>query len=161
MNTRYIVAIFILSLGVSGPAMSQGDDVVHDDEVAEGRAMVQAARDDIVRTELNLNEEETAAFWPVYEEYTAARTDIMNRYTDMISEYIRRYDSGDLSDEYAGQLIDRFFAIKRERLDLREAYLPKFKAVLPVLKVAQFYQLENKIDAEIDVQLAISVPLIE
>jgi hypothetical protein len=131
------------------------------DEVAEGRAMVQAARDEIIRSELYLGDDEMAAFWPVYEEYTATRNVLMDRYTDMISEYIRRYDNADFSDEYADKLIRDFFEIKRARLDLRESYVAKFKEVLPVLKVAQFYQLENKIDADIDSQLAISVPLIE
>ena len=54
MNTRYIVAIIVLSMGMSGPALAQGDDSVHEDEVAEGRAMVQAARDDIVSTTRSL-----------------------------------------------------------------------------------------------------------
>jgi hypothetical protein len=39
--------------------------------------------------------------------------------------------------------------------------LPTFKKSLPALKVARFYQLENKIEAEIDAQLALAVPLIE
>ena len=33
--------------------------------------------------------------------------------------------------------------------------------VPPELKVARFYQLENKMDAELDAQLALFVPLVE
>lgn len=156
-----IVVLAAVSVGAMGPALAQTDAQQRAEEVAEGRAMVQAARDDIVRTELSLSGDEIAAFWPVYEKYTAQRTEIMDRYTDMISDYMRRYNRGDLTDEYADELITTYFAIMQERLDLREAYIPKFKKVLPTLKVAQFYQLENKIDADIDAQLAISVPLIE
>jgi hypothetical protein len=39
--------------------------------------------------------------------------------------------------------------------------VPRFREVLPVLKVARFYQLENKMDAEIDAQLALVIPLVE
>lgn len=85
----------------------------------------------------------------------------MDRYTAMITEYMRRYDSGDLSNEYASDLMETFFGIKQELLDIKKNYLPKFKGVLPALKVARFYQLENKIEAEIDSQLALVVPLIE
>jgi hypothetical protein len=33
--------------------------------------------------------------------------------------------------------------------------------VLPVRKVVRFYQLENKMDAEIEAELAVFVPLME
>lgn len=154
MKTICCTTIIVLVFCAAGPAAGQ-------DEVAEGRAMVQAARDEIIRSELNFSDDEMAAFWPVYQEYTARRTVLMDRYTDLISEYMRRYDNADVSDEYADKLITDFFEIKRARLDLGESYVAKFKEVLPVLKVAQFYQLEHKIDADIDSQLAISVPLIE
>lgn len=85
----------------------------------------------------------------------------MDRYTAMITEYMGRYDRGDLSDEYASDLMETFFSIKRDLLDVKMKYLPKFKKSLPALKVARFYQLENKIEAEIDAQLALAVPLIE
>ena len=79
----------------------------------------------------------------------------------MIKEYVRRYDAADLSNEYADQLLATFFGIERERLDVREKYLPQFRNVLPALKVARLYQLENKISAEIDAQLALVVPLVD
>lgn len=85
----------------------------------------------------------------------------MDRYTAMITEYMGRYDRGDLSDEYASDLMETFFSIKRDLLDVKMKYLPTFKKSLPALKVARFYQLENKIEAEIDAQLALAVPLIE
>jgi hypothetical protein len=36
-----------------------------------------------------------------------------------------------------------------------------FRTVLPVQEVARFYQLENKMDAEVDAQLALAIPLLE
>jgi len=132
-----------------------------DDEIAQGRAMVQAGRDEIIRIELSLTDEEADSFWPIYAAYSGETKAIMDRYTVMLTDYVRRYDRGDLSDEYASDLMETFFGIKRELLDVKMDYLPKFKTVLPSLKVARFYQLENKIEAEIDAQLALVVPLIE
>ena len=57
--------------------------------------------------------------------------------------------------------MENFFAIKRELLDVKTRFLPKFKEAVSPLKVARFYQIENKIDADIDAQLAIAIPLIE
>lgn len=144
----------ILAFLLSSPVNGQSP-------VEEGRAMVQEARAEIIRSELRLTEEEAAAFWPLHAAYSAETADLMDRYTAMIAEYVQRYDSGDLSDEYAIELMGQFFAINREVLDVKTRFLPKFKEVMPPLKVARFYHLENKIDADIDAQLAIAVPLIE
>ena len=123
--------------------------------------MVQAGREQLIRYELSLTDEESELFWPIYAAYTNDTKALMDRYTVMITDYVRRYDRGDLSDEYASELIETFFGIKQELLDIKKNYLPQFREVLPALKVAQFYQLENKIEAEIDSQLALAVPLIE
>ena len=149
------IAALLLAL----PTTSFGQQA--DDEVAKGRAMVQAGRAELIRSELRFTDEEAAAFWPIYEVYQAETSAIGDRYTAMLTEYVDRYDRGDLSDEYAVRLLDVFFGVKRDLLDVQTNYLPKFMDALPALKVAQFYQLENKIRAEIDAQLAVVVPLID
>ena len=85
----------------------------------------------------------------------------MARYGELIKDYVRRYDDADLSNEYADEMIKTYFAIKNELLDVQEDFLPGFRKVLPALKVAQFYQLENRINTQIDAQLATVVPLID
>jgi hypothetical protein len=44
---------------------------------------------------------------------------------------------------------------------LRQAYLPKFRKVLPEGKVVRYYQIENKINAAINYELAASIPLMK
>ena len=149
------IAAFLLAQ----PAMVLGQQV--DDDVAEGRALVQAGSEEIIRSELRLTDEEAAAFWPVYQAYKAETVAVGDRYTAMLTGYVDRYNRGDLSNEYAADLLDVFFGVKRDILDLQTDYLPKFMEAIPALKVAQFYQLENKIRSEIDAQLAVVVPLIE
>jgi len=161
LNRLIFVGIVAMIVTSFGHAEAQDSNPQADDEIAQGRAMVQAGREEIIRIELSLTEEEAESFWPIYAAYTGDTAAIMDRYTVMITDYVRRYDSGDLSDEYASDLMETFFGIKQELLDVRIGYLPKFKRVLPALKVARFYQLENKIEAEIDAQLALAVPLIE
>lgn len=159
MNTHTAILLALvacLSLPLASPVRAQASG----EQVAEGRAMVEAGRRELVSGELMLSDRESAAFWPVYDEYRAAAEEIANRYTAMIMSYVDRYDAGELDDEYADALLDEYFAVRQEMLDLRRAYVPRFEAVLPMLKVAQFYQLENKINAEIDARLAQAIPLI-
>jgi hypothetical protein len=43
----------------------------------------------------------------------------------------------------------------------KKSHLSKFRKVLPEVKVARLYQIENKIDAAIRVELASGISLIE
>jgi len=130
-------------------------------EVAEGREMIREARLEIVHAELHLTEEEGARFWPLYDIYRAETDSIQDRYAALIDDYMQRFDKAALTDEYADELMENYFGIKRELLATQEKFLPKFRAVLPGLKVARLFQLENKINAEIDAQLAVAVPLVD
>ena len=49
--------------------------------------------------------------------------------------------------------------IEEDRARLKAQYLPKFKKVLPVKKVARFYQIENKLDTALLAELAEAIPL--
>ena len=131
------------------------------DELADGRAMIQAERQEMVRSELHMTSKETEEFWPVYSAYREKYDGVMRRYGEMIAEYMRRYDDADLSDEYANEMLETYFGIQVELLQVQQEFLPEFRAVLPALKVARFYQLENKFNAEINAQLALVVPLVD
>jgi hypothetical protein len=131
------------------------------DELADGRAMIQAERQEMFRAELHMTEEEAEKFWPIYSTYREEYDGIMRRYGEMIADYVRRYDDADLSNEYADEMIETYFGIKEELLQVQQQFLPKFKDALPALKVARFYQLENRFNTEIDAQLATVVPLVD
>jgi hypothetical protein len=146
----------VLLLATPGNTHAQGAQQHIDD----GRAMVRAGFRGLIREEIPMTGQESAAFWPVYDEYERSVSAIMDRYSALITRYVDRFDSGDLSNDYADELLIEYFAIRQELLDVRRAFIPKFKAVLPSLKVAQLYQLENKVNAEIDIQLALAIPLI-
>ena len=142
------------------------DRVGADHRVAHRRRVAalgadQAGRDQIIREDLDLTEQELAAFWPVYQEYLARLALIRNRKATLISRFLDAYRQGEFTDEFAEWLIRENFEIKHSWAGLQEDFVPRFREVLPVQKVARFYQLENKMDAEVDAQLAIAVPLIE
>ena len=63
-----------------------------------------------------------------------------------------------MSDDGAIQLLKRSIEIKRSFAELEAKWLSEFREVLPARKVARYYQIENKIDTLINVELAAQVP---
>ena len=61
----------------------------------------------------------------------------------------------------AKKLTDEFLAIQAEHQKLRVSYLPQFRKVLSDIKVARYYQIENKVGAVVSYELATSIPLVK
>ncbi len=156
---KYLLAIF--SLACCGTVFGAASDVVENPELENARALLQAGRADIIREDLRMTDEESEGFWPVYEKYHAEIMVIRDRHAVMVAGFLLSYREGIFTDEFAEDLIDENFEIKRGLLKVQTKYVSKFRKVLPVVKVARFYQLENKMDAEVDAQLAFVIPLIE
>jgi hypothetical protein len=108
---------------------------------------------------LQLTESEAKSFWPVYESYMNDLAKISDRFIKLIEDYARNY--GTMSDPVAKKLLDDYMAIEADHLRLRQVYLPKFRQVLSETKVLRYYQMENKIEAVIDFDLATKIPLVE
>jgi hypothetical protein len=145
----------LLALLVASPATAQNV------QVNQARAELQAGRDQIVREDLQLTEEELAAFWPVYEEYVAALAPLRDRKAELITKFVGAYRAGEFPDDFSNWLIKEHFDLKAEWLQVQKSFVPRFREVVSVQHVARFIQLENKMDAEVDAQLAITLPLVE
>jgi hypothetical protein len=65
-----------------------------------------------------------------------------------------------MSDEEAKKILDDYLTFEEDYLKLMKSYLPRFNKALPGKKVAQYYQLENKIKMLIYYELAENIPLI-
>jgi len=61
----------------------------------------------------------------------------------------------------ANSLVDDYLDIKADILKIQRKHLKRFRKIVSPLKVTRFFQLENKLDAETDAQLAVFVPLID
>ena len=157
-----VLATITASL-VCAMAIAQDADTVATDnpELTDARAALQAGRDQIIRDDLQLTQEEAAGFWPVYQKYIADLAAIRERKGILVARFMQAYEDGEFTDQFAEWLIAENFAIKDAWTGIQKTYVPRFSVVLPAQKVARFYQLENKMDAEVDAQLALIVPLVE
>jgi hypothetical protein len=66
-----------------------------------------------------------------------------------------------MTNESSKKLVDDYLSVEGDRMKIRQSYLPKFRKVLPDIKVARFYQLENKIQAVINYDLAAGIPMVQ
>jgi len=113
----------------------------------------------LVSENMGLTETEAQAFWPVYEKYQNELFLIRARTARLITNYADAYEK--MTNDTAKKLMNESFTIETLGLKLRQAYLPKFRKALPEVKVARYYQIENKINAILMYELAGKIPLVK
>ena len=152
IRTIAMTAAFLVSLA-SSVAMAQ------DDTMEVLREKVRADKKLLVAVALDLSESEGKAFWPVYNAYQSDMVEHYNRVMKLIGNYAAAYKT--MTDDTASQLLREFLALQTAHVALLNGYLPKLQNALPPKKVARFYQVENKLRALVDYELARDIPLIK
>ena len=155
---RHATALLFLIIIAALPALAQEGANVGE-KIRQTQALVQSEFRQILQDEMMFTEEEGAAFWPLYERYSAEKRLISDRYLANLIEYVDRYYGGDLTDEHASRLMNSYFDVQLAILDKRRSYVPRFGEFLAPIKVMRFYQLENKVNAEVNAALALAIPL--
>ena len=151
-------AIAVVLLLAAVPALAQeGADVGA--KIRETQALVAKEFRQILREEMMLTEAESKEFWPLYERYSAEKRVINEPYFAGLIEYVDRYYNGDFSDEHAERLMNTYFDVHKAILVKRQEYVKKFGAIMSSIKVMRFFQLENKVQAEVNAALAVIIPL--
>ena len=152
-----VVVVLAMALLVCAPTVLA--QVSETDQLQQLRGEIQADRQAVVAANLKLTEAEGAAFWPLYREYRGDMAKVGDRLQKLIQDYAVTYESA--TAEQAKAMVDEMMSIQRADLKVKESYLPKFRKVLPEVKVARLLQIENKIDILIKLELAGAIPLIE
>jgi len=159
-TTVMILAVALIL--VSASALAQTATVqakpLTDDEIKLLRADVQATKDDIIKDTMQFSEPESAAFWPVYRDYSKEQHLIADRRLDLIKEYAQNIDK--MEDAKASSLTQRLFQIEDDTQALRQKYFSKFEKALGAKRAAKFYQVDNRLTMLINIQLAAEIPLI-
>ena len=106
---------------------------------------------------LNLTDEEAAGFWPLYEQYGAAKGELWDRRIDVIKIFLGAYDN--MSPEMSRILLDQSFNIEKQMLELEMKFAEIFDDVLPPNKVTRLFQAENKLETTMMMEIAKDVPL--
>ena len=148
-----IAAVFAVPLAAQDTPISAGGDV----EVS--RAQIQAERQAIVNRAMELTDSESTKFWALYREYRTKMAEVTDKQVTTIKEYAASFNT--MTDAQADHLMSNYMDYQKDKLNLERDYVKKFKKILPTRKVARYFQLEHKLDAIIDYDLAKSIPLLE
>ena len=151
----FAVATFavLFTLVTTFPASAQGAPSQRQLNIAAMRAERKA----VVGANMPLTKDEAKVFWPLYDEYEARMDKIEERHIKEVREYVASYET--LTDADATKKLDQVMSIQEARLDVQKAYIPKFRAVLSSIQTTRFFQVESKIRALVQCQIAQMVPL--
>ena len=158
MNMKCKVTLVLMGLVMVWPFLSSAQETPADNM----QFVVEKIRADkklFMAENMQLTEAEAKAFWPIYEQYQDELFLLRARTMKLINDYAEAYQK--MTDDRAKNLLDEVITIESLGLKLRQAYLPKFRKVLPDVKVVRYYQIENKINAALMYEFAANIPLIK
>lgn len=126
-------------------------------DIALTRAQIQTERQAIIAGAMKLTEDESLAFWPAYRDYRVDMARLGDRLVKVITEFTAVEAS--LTDEQATRLLDEYLDIKAKEVSVKKKHVAVFRKLLPAPKVTRFFQLEHKLDAVVNFELAATIPL--
>lgn len=152
---KYLISMMLL---FASSTFSQIDsfDESYIDKLKEN---VDATSKEIVSDNLTLTESEAQIFWPLYDEYMAARNPLVDNRLKIASDFMQNYTS--LDNKTADEIMNRSLQSEQELLDIKREYMQKMSGVLPATLVGKYYQIENRISALLDLVRMSSIPLVQ
>ncbi len=149
-----------------GPSISFADDppIVNEKfaDLEPGIQMLRSEvgqdRRDVVASAMLLTASEGQIFWPLYDQYRAEQHKLGDRKVKLITDFIANRST--MSEEQAEKLTEEALDIEKKKTSVKKDYVGKMSKVLSARTVARFFQIDNKLDAVVDVALAARIPLI-
>jgi Spy/CpxP family protein refolding chaperone len=149
MKTLLTAAALSFGLAVSAQSYNDLIEVVRSDVRTEHQAIVLA--------NLNLTEAQSAAFTPIWDEYSAELKKHWDKRIALIKDYAAKYQT--MNDEAAASLMKRMVVLEKENIALRDKYSKKVMKVLPTTVAARWMQIERRLGMLVELQLADEIPM--
>ena len=135
------------------------DDAVLRSAIDLLRADLKTEKALIVAQHITFTPDEASEFWPLYSEYNAALLQLLDARLVLLKEYVNAHDK--LTNEQATTLFGKMLDWEGKRTELKRAWFKNFTEVVPATKAAKFFQIENQINAALDLRLTDALPLIK
>jgi hypothetical protein len=161
---KMIFSCFVLLLAftaANSTALAQRETasgVEVEKDLALLRRDIRAEKKKIIAANVSLTETEATKFWPVYDQYVVEMTKHNDEFFSIIKDYAANQKT--ITDAQASSMIKRWVEIQIARDQTRQKYIPLFEKVIPGKKVALFYQIDRRLYALLDMQVASEIPLI-
>lgn len=144
----------ILFLAFSGTSSAQ---TALEQQIELTRQTAHTDRKIILMGNVTFSADESAEFWPAWNEYRAAVAANGDRTLALIKDFAANYEN--MSDQKASELMSDYFSIEMQNLVVKQKFSQEISKFMPALKVMRVIQVENKLDAAINLQLAAEIPL--
>jgi hypothetical protein len=158
---RPIAALAITCLGATLPGLAASqvnpEFAAEAPAIEEARQILQQERRLLVQSSMVLTDEESAAFWPIYDRYAAELKKAGELRVRAVTDFAANFET--LSDKQAREVLDNMLRYQEKVLGIRKQYRSKFRKALPEQKVVRLYQIEHRIDTVFDYALAREIPL--
>lgn len=128
-----------------------------DDYLQLMKADLDTERKAIFIENMRFSEEESLAFWPIYDDYRAERAKLAQEKLAIYKGYLENYEN--LNSEEGEKLMTRYFKLNESVLKLEKKYFTKMKTALSPQRAVQFFQLENRINLLVQLEVASQLPI--
>ena len=149
------IAMVLVAVCLAGNVLAQDLS----SQIAFTRAQTEADRQTIVAATMGLSEAEGEAFWPMYREYRNDMAKADDRSWKLLIDFADKFEA--ITDADASSMLDEVLSIEKQKIDIKTKWMKKMRKSIPASTVARFYQIDNKLDTLIRLDVAASVPLLE
>ena len=123
------------------------------------RADLKKDKVQILTEMMELSPDDSAKFWPVYNNYDKALTKIADERLAFIAMYAKNY--GNLTDAQVNQIVNGLLDVEGKRTELKRQYFGTMSQALSPKQAAKFLQVESQIEKLVDLQIAANLPIVE
>ena len=162
---NYLACVGVLALAGT-LAAAQTPPTPEQTQEANLKAYIGMMRQDLkkdkvsILTEImDLGPEQSAKFWPVYNEYDQALTKLKDERLAFIRMYADNASS--LSDDMATKIATGMMDVESRMQGLRKQYFPRVSKVLTPKGAVRWLQVEAQVEKLIDLQILSNLPIVE
>jgi len=146
------IALLLLSFSTLVSAQSTVDQ-----QIELVRQSAQTDRKVLIMGNVHFTADESQQFWPAWNAYRAEMSANGDRLLALIKNFAANYEN--MNDQKARELLTDSFSISMQDVVIKQNFAKKINTFMPATKVMRIIQIENKLDAAIDMKLAAEIPL--
>ena len=159
MVTKTLLLVLMLAGLVFAQEPQQQEQMNMNDYTALAKEDLAVQSKKLMLVNMQLTEEEGAKYWPIYDEYFAERSKIMDERLEwykMIAEKL-----GSMTNEDAANIADSFFKIEGKVNKLEVDTYNKIKDELSAMRAIQYLQIQRQIDTIMKLSISSQFPLLK
>jgi len=156
---KNISAILFVVISLIAPVAVAEDKIADVTDMQVLRAAVKSDKKAFVASTMKLTGAEAKKFWPIYDAYQRT-VDVSNQRRALAIEAVIAKDES-LSSLYARNLANELIANDEAEIRARRTLHNRIMRALPPSKAARYLQLESKIRAVQDYDIASTIPLVK